>query len=250
MWIEITGLPGSGKTTATSLLRRFLAHAGQPTHSPASALVGRHLARWLWSDTLHNRILERIPATGQIPFPSSWNRLHQLVAEIASTPTERRRLARAVQRQQRIAAIGPPVRRKLVVDEGPRQLLMSLWARTSSRRIRETLLRLDLPWPDHLVVVETPRETAAARLSDRGHLPFPDHPDATLPQRLAACEDALNNTLGHLPPQTRLWILANDATWGQLQAAANNIARAVLASSDDVPIDLLAPTSRIRESAA
>ncbi len=250
MWVEITGLPGSGKTTATSLLRRFLADAGRPTHSPASALVGRHLARWLWSDTVHNRILERFPATGQIPFLSTWNRLHQLVAEIASTPAERWRLARAVQRQQRIAAIRPPVRRNLVVDEGPRQLLMSLWARTSSQRIRETLLRLDLPWPDHLVVVETPRDTAVARLRHRGHLPFPDHPDAALSQRLAACEDALSNALVRLPPHTHLWILANDATWDHLHAAVNNIARAVLASSDNVPIASLSTTSRIRESAA
>ncbi len=237
MWVEITGIPGSGKTTFSRQLREALIASGSPPHSPGSARVGHRVARWLPWETVHNRILEGRLGGGSTELTGIWRELAGVADAVAVSASERRRLRRAVLRQQQIAAIAAPAATRLLVDEGPRQLLLSLWTRTVSTRIHRRLERIQLPWPRYLVIVESDPCRAYERLLDRGRLPYPDRPEDTLPSLLDSATRALRPITAAAPPAVELVLVRNDGDLNGLKRLvvdfANRITEGELRSSSD-----------------
>ncbi len=227
MWVEITGIPGSGKTTFSRQLREALIASGSPPHSPVSARVGHRLARWLPWETVHNRILEGRLGGGSTELTGIWHELAGVADVVAVSASERRRLRRAVLRQQQIAAIAAPAATRLLVDEGPRQLLLSLWTRTCSTRIHRHLERLQLPWPRYLVIVECDPRRAYERLLVRGALPYPDRPKDTLPSLLDSATRALRPLTAAAPPSVELVLVRNDGDRTDLNRLAVDFANRI-----------------------
>ncbi len=223
MWMEVTGIPGSGKSSLCHLLRQALHDQGVLTHSPVSALAGTAVDRLLRWDFLRNRLLERSGGTTAASSSTAWLTARRLAATVAVDHRELHRLIRAIARQRNALALLPHLRHPLILDEGPRHLALQLATRAAANHLR--LTEPALPWPDHLIVVRTTVPTALDRLLTRGRLPYPDRPRMQLETLLQTTEETLDSLL-HTPPiHTHLWIVRNDSLPTDLARTAQHLSR-------------------------
>ena len=231
MLIEITGIPGAGKTALANHLLRVLAREGslRPLRT-WEAVVPSVLHGWVRSSSWRaNRAIEGVgwirrygrPAGGRVrsyahPF---WRAVWAWADEVARGRRERWRLRMAVHRRRSIWEAVRTRRRTVIVDEGVFHLVLALAAR-GKWPVSDWLSRLaGLPWPDRLVVAHAPVSLAVDRVAGRRDAPFRDLPCAqrrqsiehaarlvdALFERIPVLPSAIADALTSVGPAHRVW---------------------------------------------
>ena len=214
MIVELTGIPGSGKTTFWNHLRSALPRIDCATLTPFAALAGRLADQWCRSTAIRNRIIElshqrQSPSTSHQLF---WRQMSRAVSDGAMNPSELRRLNRAIKRQYRITELAPTIRDCLLVDEGVLHLCAMTALRSSSPKSTIHQLTQHLPWPQIVILVETDAATAERRLSQRGAPPFCDRAPAIQRQMTRDADSVLRRLLALAPSTTKLFTISNHGT--------------------------------------
>lgn len=201
MIIEFTGLPGSGKSTATEHLAVAATKHGitvltarnlsRPAHF--RLLLGlQHRLSLVWSVITRPRMAAAL-TLGLVRSTRSWFEKWYSFRHVIVTVTLLRR-ARRVTDPSTLT----------VLDEGVCQRVFQAFvdaAGVADPRTVQRFLR-DIPLPDVVIGLKVPPATALARVRARGHGGlsdrFDDLSDSQLQQRLADGQELLIQTLGYL----------------------------------------------------